>query len=273
MIISLFILLLAFMTSKINIRFILDLLKKAGCTRMNYRGKEVIFAAGITFIPILMLMTTLYLCIFRSLYPIFISYILGFCAIGFAGILDDLLGEKNIKGWKSHFACLLKGHVTTGFIKAFIGGLTAVLLSISISRGSLDFILNSFNIALFTNTLNLMDLRPGRSVKAFILAGLFIFVANFRNYTLFLPLVIALVMAIAYLPFDLKELCMQGDTGSNILGLTLGYFSSLSSLLIVKLLLFLSLIVINITAEKVSLTVIISKNKLLNYFDSIGRSS
>lgn len=273
MVIGITILILVFITSKITMKLTVDMLLRSNCIRKNFRGKEVVYCGGIAFLPILISTTMLCMYFFKYEYVVYSFYILGISAVGFAGVLDDTIGEKSIKGILNHFKSFLHGHLTTGFLKAFIGGITSVIVSFSISSGTLDFCVNTINIALFTNTLNLMDLRPGRSAKVFLFVGLFIFAANIRSYIAFLPLGIALVMAAAYLPYDLKELCMQGDTGSNILGITLGYYSSINSSLSVKLLLLLTLLTLNLLSEKVSLTMLISKNKFLSFLDGIGRSS
>ena len=95
---------------------------------------------------------------------------------------------------------------------------------------------------------------------------------NLKDAIILLPLIIILVSSIVYMSYDLRELCMLGDTGSNIFGITLGYFSSVEFETTSKILIFLALITINFIAEKVSITEIISNNRIFNYLDSLGRS-
>lgn len=261
------------LVSKLSIKSIINLLGEAGCRRLNYKNNRVTFAAGIAFIPVLLLMSIICMYLYPGLYITYMSYLLSILAMGFAGAIDDLLGEKNIKGLLKHIKSLLKGHLTTGFLKAFIGGLVSISISINISNSVIDLLLNTFNIALFTNGLNLMDLRPGRCTKVFLIIGAVIMLSNINYISSFLPLVVALTAVSVYLVYDLKELCMLGDTGSNILGITLGYFSSLTSTTLTKVFIFIALLVINIAAERVSITSLISKNKFLNYLDNLGRSS
>jgi UDP-N-acetylmuramyl pentapeptide phosphotransferase/UDP-N-acetylglucosamine-1-phosphate transferase len=64
---------------------------------------------------------------------------------------------------------------------------------------------------------------------------------------------------------------MLGDTGSNILGLTLGISSVLLFNFNIRLIILGFLILIHIITEKYSLSKIIEKNKFLNYLDMIGR--
>lgn len=267
------ILLLTLIISKLYIKLLIKMLREAGCIKMNYRGKEVTFAVGIAFVPIILTMSLFYLYFSPSYYIIYISYLIGVSTIGFAGILDDMIGEIHIKGLKNHISSFLHGHLTTGFIKAFIGVLISSIISIGISKNIYDFLLNVLIIAFFTNTLNLMDLRPGRCAKTFLFVGIFILISNIISIISILPLVITLTIVIVYIFYDLKELCMLGDTGSNILGITLGYYSALCYHVSIKLIIIFTLLIINITAERISITTIISKNRLLNYLDSLGRSN
>ncbi len=267
------ILLLTMIISRICIKLLIKMLKEAGCTTLNYRGKEITFAVGIAFVPVILTMSALCLYISPNYYVIYVSYLIGVCAMGFAGVLDDMIGEVHIKGLKSHINSFLHRHLTTGFIKAFIGVLISCIISIGISKNSSDFILNVLVMALFTNTLNLLDLRPGRCAKAFLLLGILIFISNIISIISIFPLGITLTIVIVYISYDLKELCILGDTGSNILGITLGFYSALCYYASIKLTIIFALLIINITAEKISITTIISKNRLLNYLDSLGRSN
>lgn len=267
------ILLLTLIISKLYIKLFIKMLRAAGCIKINYRGKEVTFPVGIVFVPIILTMSAFHLYFAPSYYIIYISYLIGISTIGFAGILDDMIGETDIKGLKNHISSFVHGHPTTGFIKAFIGVLISAIISIGIFKNISDFLLNVLIIALFTNTLNLMDVRPGRCAKAFLFIGIFIFISNINSIISIFPLGITLIIVTVYIFYDLKELCMLGDTGSNILGITLGYYSAFCYYTFIKLVIVFALIIINIAAERISISTIISKNKLLNYLDSLGRSS
>jgi hypothetical protein len=250
-----------------------SLLKHAGCTLKNYRGSEVIFGMGIVFVPVLLTSAAFALLLYSSKFSIFIPYLFVVCAIGFAGLLDDLIGNKQVKGLKNHIEAFMKGELTTGFVKAFIGFISSIVISYGISKNIVDFLLNIFNIALFTNALNLMDLRPGRCIKAFLAIGFIIFISNLREVLFLLPLIIMITTSLIYLKYDLKEVCMLGDTGSNILGITLGYFSAITFDISGKAIIFLALFIMNAAAERLSITKLIANNRFLNYLDNLGRSS
>ncbi|WP_256201138.1 MraY family glycosyltransferase [Thermoanaerobacter thermocopriae] len=129
-------------------------------------------------------------------------------------------------------------------------------------------IIDTLIIALFTNFLNLVDLRPGRSGKTFLVISLiFLIIGKTQPYFLVLLTMILLV----YLPEDLKAKVMMGDTGSNVLGMSLGISSILIFDLYGKLIILTLLILLHIFTEKYSLTALIEKNKVLNYLDMLGR--
>lgn len=242
------------------------------CIAENYRKKSIPSIGGIVFIPLLM--TALFL--LSTIMPVIdekcILFMLIVCCIGFIGLLDDLAGEKNTKGIKNHIAETLGGRLTTGFLKAEVGFILAFIVSLRISLDVLDLIINSFVISLSANTINLLDLRPGRAVKSFLIASLILILSNVSKIYEFLPLVIIHAISWLYMPYDLKEECMLGDTGSNILGITLGYYTALMQSKNGKLIILVILVVINAISEKISITEIIKKNRFLSYLDNLGRS-
>jgi len=64
---------------------------------------------------------------------------------------------------------------------------------------------------------------------------------------------------------------MMGDTGSNVLGLTLGFIAIFTLSTPVKVGLLIFLLGFHVFTEKYSLTKIIEKNKVLTYIDMMGR--
>ena len=89
------------------------------------------------------------------------------CAlIGFVGLLDDLVGETDIKGFKGHIKAFLK-EIDHRSFKAGMG-FYCFIYFYSFSNSLLDVVINTLIISLFTNLTNLFDLRPGRSIKYFV---------------------------------------------------------------------------------------------------------
>jgi len=88
-------------------------------------------------------------------------------------------------------------------------GIPALALAVTRSvRGALL-------VALSANALNQLDTKPGRALKAFA-AGALLVRGPARGYA---PIAVLLA------PYDLREMTMLGDAGSNALGAVLGYGS------------------------------------------------
>jgi hypothetical protein len=116
-------------------------------------------------------------------------------AVAALGLADDLWSGPE-RGFGAH---LRRGR-TTGVLKLL--GIPAVgLLATRRLAGALL-------VALAANALNQLDTRPGRALKAYLVGALVVDA----------PLGIAVLL----LPYDLREMAMLGDTGSNALGALLG---------------------------------------------------
>lgn len=237
--------------------------------RPNFRGEKIPFCMGLLFIFVQTITLLVLYMFFRKDNEI-LFYLISILIIGIVGLLDDLVGVTDIKGLKGHIISFLKGKPTTGGIKAGVGFLISLIISLLISKNILDIIVNTFLIALFTNYNNIFDLRPGRSIKAFIFASIALLLT--RTIGQFEYLIFSFFgIILIYFPMDLKAKAMMGDVGSNVLGITLGIYCSLSNGLIIKVIYLLILIIIHIIAEKYSFTKIIENNKILKFIDDLGR--
>lgn len=185
------------------------------------------------------------------------------------GAVDDFWGNGKTKGLKGHLHRLIQGQVTTGIIKAGAGVALSLANAVYISGNALDFAVNFLVILLFTNTINLLDLRPGRAIKASLLVyGILLFYNYSQAGSLLLPIIGALL---AYFPYDLHERAMLGDAGSNMLGIAAGLVCSLILPFGAKVVLTVTLIGLHWYTEKHSLTNLIESIAILNYVDRIGR--
>jgi UDP-GlcNAc:undecaprenyl-phosphate GlcNAc-1-phosphate transferase len=211
--------------------FLLNLLQESGAVKENYLGREIPVSAGISF-PLVTLGAYLIYGIAGSYDWGFHIFLMGIMSISFLGFIDDMLGKRDVTGFKGHFKALFKGRLTTGGLKALAGGLIAFYLALNnpsainnISVG--EIILDTLIIALFTNLLNLLDLRPGRAIKGFLFFLLLIAILGLGDidWLLLAPLLGAVLY---YLLIDLRAGAMMGDAGSNVLGLTLGYLCVIS---------------------------------------------
>ncbi|MFW6281885.1 MAG: glycosyl transferase family 4, partial [bacterium] len=197
---------------------------------------------------------------------VFNSMIYLFIIITAVGFLDDLAGSKNQQGFKGHFKSLFSGEITTGFIKAFVSFLLVFLVLFSYGFQSyFRLFLNLGIIILMTNFINLLDLRPARSIKFFLLFS-FILILFLPLLSYFFPVYLVLFF---YLPFELKARVMLGDTGANFLGIVLGFPLIFINNLLLEVIILFFLILLTIISEKYSFSTIIKNNKYLNYLDEL----
>lgn len=252
----------------------------------NFRGELIPQGIGIvfplySFIWYALLYFILY---FRVLYKSFnlnniftlndiLLIVFAIFAMSLLGFIDDVLGARDVTGLKGHFKSLLKGRLTTGALKAIFGGLVAFVISVFLSLSFTEIILNTLIIALSTNLLNLLDLRPGRCIKFYIFLMVIFGVAcalsgTFYIFYLFIPL---LGSILGFFPYDLKAKCMMGDSGSNVLGVTSGIIAVLALSNVKRVIYLVLLIGIHVFTEKYSLTEVIKQNKVLSFLDNLGR--
>lgn len=196
--------------------------------------------------------------------------------VSFLGLLDDLYGGGAEKGFGGHISALLKGRLTTGMVKALGGGLVALAVAwwVPVSSSPAQIIMDAFIIALSINVFNLLDLRPGRALKAYfiifaVLGGFGLFYRNPIIYPYAVPIVAA---ALGLFSGDLKGHFMLGDAGSNVLGVSIGITIAAVAGPIVKALALLMLLILNLASEQWSFTKIIETVQPLRWFDNLGRS-
>jgi hypothetical protein len=127
-------------------------------------------------------------------------------------------------------------------------------------------------LVLATNALNLLDLRPGRAIKVFVLigAGLTIGVRELRPlWTLGLFVGPALVAG----AYDLREEAMLGDTGANLLGALAGLWLVIALGQTGQLVALALLLAATVYGELRSISELVSRVPLLRGLDSWGRPS
>jgi UDP-N-acetylmuramyl pentapeptide phosphotransferase/UDP-N-acetylglucosamine-1-phosphate transferase len=184
------------------------------------------------------------------------------------GALDDLFGNREIGGFKGHFRKLLReGKLTTGAVKAIGGGIVGIAAGWSVyPDDAWKLIGTALMIPLAANTLNLLDLRPGRAVAGFFL-GLAVtyIVARGSLFEGWLVVGIALV-TLACGIVDSRGRAMMGDSGANALGAALGLTIALDApILIVPAVALLA--VIHVYSEKNSISDLIERNRVLRVID------
>jgi hypothetical protein len=171
-------------------------------------------------------------------------------AVAAIGLADDLWSGPE-RGFRAH----LTTGPTTGTLKLVGIPLYALAKTRSPSAALL--------VGLAANAVNQLDTRPGRALKAFGLGALLLGGAP-RN---------AVATAVLIAPYDLKEMAMLGDAGSNALGAVLGFSS-------VELLTGRSrwgaigaLSLLTLIGERRSLGALIETTPVLRALDRLGRAS
>jgi hypothetical protein len=116
-------------------------------------------------------------------------------AVAAIGLADDLWSGPE-RGFRAH----LRAGDTTGVLKLVGIPLVGLVATRRLSGALL--------VGLAANALNQLDTKPGRALKTYLVAALAVDA----------PLRAAVLLA----PYDLREMAMLGDSGSNALGALLG---------------------------------------------------
>ena len=208
-----------------------------------------------------------------------------------AGYIDDVDqgahdGGKVAKGLKGHLGALAHGQVTTGVIKIAGIGASALAASAlvgskatSVSGKAADLALNTVLIAGTANLANLLDLRPGRALKATVLVATPL--SYFSCAAAKTPASPASAQrllasglnaaAITALVEDLQETTMLGDTGANAAGALLGTSLAANDSWKLRLGTALGVVGLILASEKVSFSKVIAANPALNWLDQLWR--
>ncbi len=262
-------------------------------TKPNWRGQQIPACMGCVLLAIWALAWTA-TCFIANNRTLCVA-VLGF---GLFGLIDDLWGDRGTGGFAGHFSELIRRRrVTTGAIKA-VGGvgvafLTAHLLSLAVHAPFAAVLTWTALLALCGNSINLLDLRPGRAIKGASLLLLTVFGVSrwlpsveLQNWWLqmqnsplgpmgfagqgdpllemvFLPIII-------YAFFDFRSKAMMGDVGSNALGALAGWYAMITLSLPGQVILVVLLLAFHLWTEKHSLTEFIAQHPVLDWLDRWG---
>lgn len=270
-----------------------NLLQQAGWVKPNYQGRIIPIAAGTALIAAFSA-TVMFLIVLARIgrgiaFPktdmfmpseqqLLLILMLSF-GMGLLGLFDDLLGSRSEGGLKGHFRKWVKeGELTTGVMKAIGGGclsLCAAMLGNSFMFHESNpfsiplLVVDGMVIALLANWINLLDVRPGRALKAVLLKiGLLL---PLVPLPLLVPLLTLTGVVVGYFRIDLRAKAMMGDAGANFLGAVLGYL--LVQTLDTKGTLYAlaALVFLHAYTETHSLSKLIEGNRVLGWLDEWGR--
>jgi UDP-GlcNAc:undecaprenyl-phosphate/decaprenyl-phosphate GlcNAc-1-phosphate transferase len=276
-------LVVALLSAAIIAPSVLRALIAGGHTKPNYRSRRLPCPFGVL-TPVAALLALIPLMLIEELgatrlfhpevLPIAV-YAFGVTALG---LIDDTLGQDEAgqldrplqRGWRGHGAAVLRGEPSTGALKA-AGSLGLALFTMSyfeLSNGR--WLLAAGVLVLATNAFNLLDLRPGRSTKAFVLLGAGLGIGSGEVRPLWSLGLFAGPALVAGL-YDLRERAMLGDTGANLLGALAGLWLVLTLSGTGQLVALGVLAVITLYGELRSISALLERVPGLRELDSWGR--
>lgn len=253
-----------------------------GIEKQNFEGTKIPNATGVL-ISISLLITSSIIIVTPDVFgdlrnfkdPLMHIFILTFAA-SFAGFIDDIFSIDEIRGFKSHLGELLKGRVTTGMLKAILGLAVALIIAAFTQDNLAGIVSAMFVIGLSMNAFNLLDIRPGRALKIYILMMVVLILTpvalNMVIFPAYWHLVGAVISpALILLYDDLSKKSMIGDTGANVLGAIVGYAVISTFTGNIRLVILALLLIFNFVADRWSITKMIESQPLLNKLDRLGR--
>jgi UDP-N-acetylmuramyl pentapeptide phosphotransferase/UDP-N-acetylglucosamine-1-phosphate transferase len=243
-------------------------------TRTNYRGRTVSLAGG----PALAVGASVGAAVGADSPAAALALLTAGLGAGAVGRYDDVAGarpdQKSAKGFRGHLGAMREGRITSGLIKIAGVGAAGLVASALLEadrprRGrSVRMVLGAGVIAGTANFFNLLDLRPGRALKAAVLVGLPLAAGRSGG-----PASGALGAAGAILPADLNEELMLGDSGANALGAVLGTAIAARTGIPGRLAVLAVVAGLTAASEKVSFTKVIESTPGLRELDALGRRS
>jgi UDP-N-acetylmuramyl pentapeptide phosphotransferase/UDP-N-acetylglucosamine-1-phosphate transferase len=238
--------------------------------RINFRGRTVTLAGG----PALAAGATIGAAYGARGPAVAAAVVAAGAASGAVGLYDDLVGnrpEQKAKGFAGHLGALREGRMTSGLVKIAGVGTAALAASALLSRerpgrGVIDVLLGAGVIAGTANLLNLLDLRPGRALKAGALIGAPLALGRGGGVAAG-----TLGAGAALIKPDLDEEIMLGDAGANALGALLGVALAARTGPAGRAAAVAVLAALTAASEKVSFTKVISDTPWLRTLDELGR--
>ena len=261
---------------------ILRHLQAEGFTRENWRGARLPFPGGIAIVAAGVLaiggwtgfVTIAQLDPFDFAIPIALTYPLG---VALLGLIDDLLAGAP-RGWRGHGRAVLGGAFSTGALKA-VGSLALACYALDgfpFQAGVGEYLLAVALLVLTTNLFNLLDLRPGRSAKAFLLLGAIVSLVAWHGHDGFDPPLwsfgplAAPILVVGW--YDLRERTMLGDVGANLIGAVAGMWLVAAFDTTGQLIALAIVLALTVYGEFRSLSALIERTPPLRWIDSIGRN-
>jgi UDP-GlcNAc:undecaprenyl-phosphate GlcNAc-1-phosphate transferase len=240
----------------------------------NYRQAEVVNRGGATFAAPLAAGVALAMLLPGSDPPALGGAGVGALLFGVLGWLDDAYGTPGVRGLKGHLLRLIRRRqVTTGLIKAVGGAAVGLWAAHLLGAPGWAIVPAGAVIALSANTVNVLDVRPGRAVKLFAASAVIIMAFAWAPPVPAALAVLAVLLGavLAFAPADLRERVMLGDTGANPLGAVLGMSVVAVAHWPTWLALVAALFAFCTAADRWSLTAALERTAILRWLDELGR--
>jgi len=170
-------------------------------------------------------------------------------AVAAVGHADDLWSGPE-RGFRAH----IRARRSTGVLKLVAIPAVALAVTRSLSGALL--------VGLSANALNQLDTRPGRALKGYLIARAALGGRPRR----------ADLLAVLLLPYDLREMGMLGDAGSNALGAVLGFESVRRFTGPGRIVAIGALATLTVVGEHRSLGAMIERSRVLGPIDRLGRA-
>ena len=242
--------------------------------RENYRGRRIASPLGIAIV--LASLATLALLALaaqlshRALLGGDVGWVCVFVlGVALLGLADDAFSGP-ARGWRGHAAALRAGCLDLGAVKAVGTFGLALLIALSRGGGASRVVLDVATLVLATHAFNLVDLRPGRAVKSFVVLAAALTIATGELHPLSaLGLFVGPALVVGL--YDVRERGMLGDTGAGLLGALAGLWLVLtlsSAGLVVAI---AALAAIAIYGEFRSISAFVDRAPVLRHLDSLGR--
>jgi UDP-N-acetylmuramyl pentapeptide phosphotransferase/UDP-N-acetylglucosamine-1-phosphate transferase len=245
--------------------------------RRNYRGLELPATAGIgAIIGIIsgLVLTAVLHMLFQSSRMLTdgnqagLFFLAAIAAFGFLGLWDDVAGTPEERGWRAHLDALAHGRATAGAIKLLGGAAASLIIAGALERGFGWTIVDAIVIALSANAMNLLDKRPGRAGKWFLLAAIGLMIVGGPTAP---GLAAAIGAVLLTMPYDLRERAMLGDAGANAMGGLLGVAIVVDSTHTFRLVALVLLALVTVFGARPGLSRVIESVGPLKRFDAAGR--
>jgi UDP-GlcNAc:undecaprenyl-phosphate/decaprenyl-phosphate GlcNAc-1-phosphate transferase len=261
---------------------VLDALRRAGGMAANYRGRRLPCPTGVL-VPVGAASALVVLGLVDPPALIgsasrgtleLLAFVAGVAALG---LLDDLggRGKRAPRSVRAHLARTIRGRPSTGAVK--VVGTAALAMWVTAAPGSpvragspAATLAAVATLTLVSHLFNLLDLRPGRALKALALLGAGLTFAT-RDLEPLSRLGLVLGPLVVLLPVDLRERGMLGDTGASAAGAVGGLWTVLALPPLGQAIAVAITVAIAVYGELRSITALVERSPLLRQLDSLGR--